>query len=120
EFSSFVVANNAKRPIKASSSCPQGNLEAFMTRRARMTIIGTFGVCALILVLGKSMSAAMNPDENVFLASASLWGNSGLMPYRDFHYNHLPTLLLIYGLMFKVTGHLLLAARLLSTLCATA
>src|SRR5439155_10478884 len=87
--------------------------------RPRIGIIVACGVCALLLILGKSMSQGMSADEHVFLSSASLWGHSGLMPYRDFHYNHLPTLLLIYGVMFKATDHLLLATRLFSTLCAT-
>src|SRR5439155_5795995 len=88
--------------------------------RPRIGIIVACGVCALLLILGKSMSQGMSADEHVFLSSGSLWGNSGLMPYRDFHYNHLPTLLLIYGTLFKATDHLLLTARLFSTICATA
>src|SRR5438046_1109550 len=88
--------------------------------RPRIGTIAAFGFCALLLILGKSMSQRMAADEHVFLSSASLWGQSGLMPYRDFHYNHLPTLLLIYGMMFKATDHLLLVTRCFSTLCAAA
>lgn len=41
-----------------------------------------------------------------------------ILPYRDYHYNHMPTLVLIYALLFKMTGYLLLAARTFSAVFA--
>src|SRR4051812_47925049 len=87
--------------------------------RTRLSIsFGIALVCAFALIFAKSMSRGLNFDENVFIASAALWSRAGLMPYRDFHYNHLPTLLFIDGLLFKISDHLLLIARLFSCICA--
>ena len=77
-------------------------------------------VAAGVLVFAKSMAKEMNSDEHPFIATAVLWSRNGLLPYRDFHYNHLPTLLMIFGLLFKGTDHLLLAARGFNCVCAAA
>jgi hypothetical protein len=87
--------------------------------RTRLSIAFVLAfLCAFVLIFSKSMGRGLNFDENVFVASAALWSRAGLMPYRDFHYNHLPTLLFIDGLLFKLSDHLLLIARVFSCICA--
>lgn len=80
---------------------------------------GIFFVCALVLVFGAfSVGRKVNVDENVFVASAALVSCQGLTLYRDFHYNHMPTLVLIYAWLFGRTGYFLLAARSFSAFWA--
>jgi hypothetical protein len=82
------------------------------------TLTFLFFLFALVLIFGAfSVGRWINIDENVFIASAALVSR-GHMLYRDFHYNHLPTLVLIYAAIFHFTTHLVLAARSFSALCA--
>jgi hypothetical protein len=79
---------------------------------------GAFFFVALALVFGAfSVGRKVNVDENVFIASAALFSKH-LMLYRDYHYNHMPTLVILYALLFKMTGYFLLAARSVSAICA--
>jgi hypothetical protein len=84
---------------------------------ARLAPALFFGA-ALVVMLGFALGAPLDHDEHQFIASAALLARDGLLPYRDFAYFHTPNLVGIYALLFLVTDHLLLAARLFSTLCA--
>lgn len=76
-------------------------------------------VVTFILIFGAfSVGHKINVDENVFIASAALLSRHGVIPYRDYHYNHMPTQVMVYALLFKLTTHILLAARTLCALCA--
>jgi hypothetical protein len=78
-----------------------------------------FFLIAFALVFGAfSVGRKVQPDENVFIASATLLSRHFLLPYRDYHYNHMPTLLIIYALLFRVCSYLLLTARTFCALCA--
>jgi len=78
-----------------------------------------FFLISLALVFGSfTVGRKVNVDENVFVASAALLARQSALIYRDFHYNHMPTLVLIYAALFKVTDYFLLAARSVSALCA--
>jgi len=86
---------------------------------ARLATVAFF-VAALVAMLGFALGAPLDHDEHQFIASAALLARDGLLPYRDFAYFHTPNLVGIYALLFQATDHLLLAARLFSTLCAWA
>lgn len=80
-----------------------------------------FFIFTFILVFGSiALGKGLNVDENVFIASAILYGRKGLTLYRDFHYNHMPTLVLIYAGLFRLSDHLILTARTFSSLCSAA
>jgi MFS family permease len=61
--------------------------------------------------------APLNHDEHQFVAPGALLARQGLLPYRDYPCFHMPNQLLAFALLFKVTDHLLLAARAFSALC---
>ena len=75
-------------------------------------------VLALTLVFARSMHAEVDVDEHPFVASAAVLARHGLLPYRDYHYNHMPTEVVIYAGLFRACSHLLLAARCFQVLCA--
>ena len=72
----------------------------------------------LVLVWGLNMRRGLNHDEHQFVASGALITRDGLLPYRDFPYFHVPTLSLLYALLFRATDYLLLTARSVSILCS--
>ena len=76
-------------------------------------------IVSLFLLLCLNVKTNLEVDENVFVTSGVLL-NKGLLPYRDYQYNHMPTLVLIYGLLLRSSSYLLLTARCFSMLCATA
>ncbi|MGN6726745.1 MAG: hypothetical protein ACTHLZ_12550 [Tepidisphaeraceae bacterium] len=57
-----------------------------------------------------SIRQNLNVDENPFIASGVLL-HQGVLPYRDYLYYHLPTLVIIYSALFRVSDHLLFTAR---------
>ncbi|MBC7784421.1 MAG: hypothetical protein H7144_11335 [Burkholderiales bacterium] len=89
------------------------------SRTPPVLVIALFATIALVLIFCRSIEENLEVDENVFVASAALL-NEGLLPYRDFHYNHMPSLVIIYAGLFKLGTHLLLIARSFSALCAAA
>jgi 4-amino-4-deoxy-L-arabinose transferase-like glycosyltransferase len=66
------------------------------------------------------LSKPLDHDEHQFVTSAALLAREGLVPYRDYPYHHLPYLTFAYAALFLTTDHLLLAARFLSVVFATA
>src|SRR5688572_6039535 len=81
-----------------------------------------FVVCALVFpfVLGLGMTQNMSHDEHQHVAAGALVAREGLVPYRDFPHFHTPYLAYVYAALFSVTDHLLVAARMVSVLSATA
>lgn len=71
-----------------------------------------------VLLLGLNMRRGLNHDEHQFVASAALMAREELLPYRDFPYFHVPTLSIIYALIFRFTDYLLLGARWFSIVCS--
>ena len=84
--------------------------------RPAVAIAVCFAV-ALIAVFCLSIDERFGSDENVFVASGALM-RQGILPYRDYHYNHVPTLVILYSFLFRATSHLLLAARAFSAVCS--
>jgi hypothetical protein len=76
-----------------------------------------FGL-ALVLVFSMSIGKDLDVDEHGFIASGVLLARHGILPYRDYHYNHLPTEVLIYAALFRVFSHLVMAARTFQAICA--
>jgi hypothetical protein len=91
-----------------------------LTRRP-LAATAIFFLLTFVVVFGSiAVGKPLNVDENVFIASATLYGRKGLALYRDFHYNHMPTLVLIYAALFHLSDHLILTARTFSSLCGAA
>ncbi len=84
-----------------------------------LAVVGLFLV-VFNLSFSRAIRAGANHDEHQFVASAGLWVEHGLLPYRDYAYFHFPNLIFVYGLIFRLTEYKLLAARLLSALSITA
>ena len=91
-------------------------------RTFRQTATVFLVVCAVALpfVLSLGMMKALSHDEHQHIAAGALVAREGLLPYRDFPHLHTPYLAFVYALLFRITDHLLLAARLFSVACATA
>ena len=73
-----------------------------------------------LLLLAHAMVKELDHDENQFIASGALLARHGLLPYRDYPYFHMPYLVAMYAAIFSATDHLLLGARLCSTVCSIA
>ncbi len=71
-----------------------------------------------LLLLGLAMRRHFNHDEHQFVVSAALIAREGLLPYRDFPYFHVPTLSLLYALVYRYTDFLLLGARSVSVVAS--
>src|SRR5260370_37836292 len=90
-------------------------LELKMRRPLKPTMLTfLFFIVALLLVFGRSMMAGLGVDEDSFVTTGALLARRSVLPYRDYHYNHMPTLVLVYAGVFRMTGHLLLAVLALS------
>lgn len=76
-------------------------------------LAGAFGV-----IFGHAVLKGYFRDENQFVASGKLLAEDGLLPYRDYPYFHMPNLVFIYALIYRLTDFTLLGARLFSVLCA--
>ena len=77
-----------------------------------------FFLVAAVLMLGRGMWRDLDVDESPFIASGALLARHGALPYRDYHYNHMPTEVIVYAGLFGLTNHLLLVARAFQSLCA--
>ncbi len=62
------------------------------------------------------MDLRFNHDEHQFIASGVLLAQAGLLPYRDYPHFHMPNLVFVNALLFRLTDYYLLAARTLSVL----
>jgi 4-amino-4-deoxy-L-arabinose transferase-like glycosyltransferase len=83
-----------------------------------LAVFGLF-VVVFSLSFSRAIRAGSNHDEHQFIASAELFADQGLLPYRDYPYFHLPNLVFVYGLLYSFTEFKLLTARLVSALCVT-
>jgi hypothetical protein len=86
-------------------------------RRREIGAVCLFFVVAVVLVFAMSMHKDLDPDESPFIASGAILSRHGTLPYRDYHYNHMPAEVMVYALLFKATSHLLLAARAFQSVC---
>ncbi|HHW88948.1 MAG TPA: glycosyltransferase family 39 protein [Chloroflexi bacterium] len=77
---------------------------------------GVLFVAAFALLLGINLRRELNHDEHQFVASAALIARTGLTPYVDFPYFHVPLLSYLYALIFTVFEPLLLSSRVASVI----
>lgn len=135
DFSSTGSVNAGDRSVKsrwimlvqpqtsveiAQSSFAQADRPTPDARPHGALAAAVFFVVALGLVFALSMHKSLDIDEHAFIASGAILSRHGTLPYRDYHYNHMPTEVMVYALLFKTTGHLLLAARAFQSVCAAA
>jgi hypothetical protein len=85
--------------------------------RARLWTFGLL-LAGLAAMFAVAMNARYNHDEGQFIAAGQLIATRGLLPYRDFPSFHMPYLAGLYAILFRLSDHLLLAARAFSTLSA--
>lgn len=88
--------------------------------RARLIVFLIVSALAFPLVLGLGMTRGLSHDEHQHVAAGALIAREGLLPYRDFPHFHTPYLAFAYAALFRICDHLLIAARLISVLSATA
>jgi len=92
-----------------------------MTRRnISLAFVGLLFLVALALVFSRAMRAEYGHDEDQFIASARVFADQALLPYKDYPYFHMPNLVFIYGLIYQFTSYNVLAARLFSVVCIMA
>jgi hypothetical protein len=65
-----------------------------------------------------AMNKGVNHDENMYVAAGALVAREGLAPYLDYTYFQMPYLPYLYTLVFSVSDHLLLSARIVSVFCS--
>lgn len=83
-------------------------------------VFALFFAAAFPLVLTVAMTSSLSHDEDQHIAAGALVAREGLLPYRDFPCLHTPNLALLYGVIFRGTDYLMLAARLVSAVSASA
>ncbi len=90
------------------------------TRERTWFAAATAGFFLLVFLplLSLNMQRGFDHDEHMYVAAGKLLASKSLLPYKDYHYLHMPNLVLAYGLVFKLTDYTLLAARAFSVLCA--
>ena len=89
-------------------------------RAATARAVAAFAAVALLLTFTLSIRRKVITDEDPFVASAALLLRTGALPYRDYLYYHMPTMVFVYAGLFAFTGHLLLAARAFNAACGAA
>lgn len=69
---------------------------------------------AWVLIFARTVDRDLNHDEHQFLAPAALVGREGLQPWRDFPLYHLSNLVFAYAWADRLTGNLVLGAKLVN------
>jgi hypothetical protein len=90
------------------------SLQRALLLGAALLALGSLAIVIGAYALGKPI----DHDEHQFVASAALLSREGSLPYRDYPYFHLPNLVLIYALIFRITSYLLLSARAVSAMAS--
>ena len=86
--------------------------------RIRLGVLGLFFVVLFAVLFLMSMGKRLDHDEHQFVASGALLARRGLWPYRDYAYFHMPNLIIVNAILFRISDHLLLVSRLMSTVAA--
>ncbi len=98
---------------RSTAATPKSVHSAWLVGAVALWFAGIF-----LLLLGLAMRRTFNHDEHQFVVSAALIAREGLLPYRDFPYFHVPTLSLLYALVYQFTDFLLLGARWVSVVAS--
>jgi hypothetical protein len=107
-----VALARPQRPPAAARLDGGAAVKSRTTPIAAASAFALLAAAAAVAVLG--LSAPLDHDEHQFVASGMLLARDGLLPYRDYPYHHLPYLTFLYALVFSLTDHVLLAARITS------
>ncbi len=97
---------------------PRGATASPLRRQFLVFLLVSVLVFPVVFALG--MTRGLNHDEHQHVAAGALVAREGLLPYRDFPHFHTPYLAFAYALLFRASEHLLISARTLSVLAATA
>jgi hypothetical protein len=81
-------------------------------------LILLFFSALFLLLLSANVQKNLDHDEHQFIAGGVLVSRELELPYVDYAYFHMPNLAFLYAGLFSVTDHLLLSARIFSTVCA--
>ena len=77
-------------------------------------------VAFLTIIIAVSFIHAMqqpyNHDENVYITGGKLLADQKLLPYLDYRHSHMPNIIFINALVFRITDYLLLGARTVNVL----
>lgn len=87
---------------------------------ALLGLFALFFAAATPFVVTRAMTSPQSHDEDQHIAAGAFVARDGLLPYRDFPCLHTPNLALLYGVIFRGTDYLMLAARLVSATSAAA
>lgn len=80
----------------------------------RVLLLALFFLLIFLMLFSHAMLTTLNHDEYQFVAGGQLLADRGLLPYRDYPFLHMPYMLWVNGLAFKLTEYHFLAARLLT------
>ncbi len=82
------------------------------------SLILLFFSALFLLLLSANVQKNLDHDEHQFVAGGVLLSGEFKLPYVDYAYFHMPNMTFLYAGLFSVTDHLLLSARIFSTICA--
>jgi hypothetical protein len=82
--------------------------------------VGLFVIAVVLLLFTRAMGRFFDLDEHQFVAPAVFLSRDGRLPYHDYPYFHMPTLVYINALVTSFSSHKLLMTRLVSVLCGSA
>jgi hypothetical protein len=81
--------------------------------------VAALAALIFIFLFARSMNRDLDPDEHQFVAPPALLVQEGLLPYVDYPYFHMPTLVYLYAALTGWATYKLLAARAVSAACGT-
>ena len=89
-----------------------------MTAPTRCIGIALLAAVAVFpLAFAAAMDKGLTHDEHQHIAAGALLARYGLLPYRDFPYFHTPNLVFVYAALFRLSNHLVIAARSFCEAC---
>ena len=82
----------------------------------RVLLLTFFFLLVFSVLFSRAMLTSLNHDEYQFVAGGQLLVERGLLPYRDYPFLHMPYMIALNALVFKLTEYDFLAARLLTAI----
>ena len=77
-----------------------------------------FLILMLLLSLAMQHDFTRSRDMHQYISPGKLLIDKGLLPYKDYPFNHTPNIVFVYALLFMFTSHLTLVANLFSVTCS--
>jgi 4-amino-4-deoxy-L-arabinose transferase-like glycosyltransferase len=91
----------------------------FVRQQSSAALFVLFFSFIAILLFSRAMNRTFSHDEHQFITSSELLLTQQSLPFRDYPYQHLPYLTLLFALSGSLTDYSLLGARAASVLAAT-